>query len=839
MSNNTSYSAKAMAFFLLCLFLLYLSFNELNSAQASTPQPQVRVAVVYERFGDGAPPRTIQEQIQVINDTHPDLIFRAWFTWNPFVNTCSNSPYPATCIADNYSFEYLENSTRAVKEALPNTIVIGAIPAQRITQNMYDPITDQWIYYPDTWNMALDPTKWGINVTKEQFQCDFAKSQGWLEPGFDCTYYRSANVSAYFPDLTNPQYQDLFLNITKRSIDIGADGIWIDMFWHQAESLYILTGNKSHPSVVNTLQSNGKLINEIHSYGDSKGRYIYVGSWAELDNNKLYLLQYAGNMDFVTYSIQPDEVLNMTLNETKWNQVIKAIKNSQPNATLYAFMDWGWYNATSPMEAFSQNLSKENQSEFLRIADRFFVNKSVVFVYPLHGGDLSDGIPAIPAYGKYTKYDALAPEFQTYDTIKELAASDHRAPSLTNSAPTSSVDDLTGANRTFNITVNQTVNVTWYINGTLVQYNSSVNDAIYTNNSAALGVWNITAIANNINGTASQQWIWNVTASPYYNFSGYVTNKSGGLPLSGALVQTNTCLSTITNDSGFYNFTLGNRTYIITASNTSYVTNSTTVTISGADVTNANISLSPTIKPFGGGGGSGGGGGGGVTEIDTIGIYRCGVFYLKNSNDAGNGDITFGYGLPNDTPVSGDWNGDNITTIGVYRIGMFYPRNNNSAGFADIAFAYGNPGDVPVVGDWNGDGIDTIGVYRNGVFYLRNSNTAGNADIAFNYGMSGDIPIAGDWTGKGYDSVGVYRPSTSTFYLRNNNTAGNADLYIPYGISGDIPVVGDWDGNGNTTIGVYRPSTSVFYLRNNNTAGNADQFFAYGQPGDIPVVGYW
>jgi len=47
-------------------------------------------------------------------------------------------------------------------------------------------------------------------------------------------------------------------------------------------------------------------------------------------------------------------------------------------------------------------------------------------------------------------------------------------PSITYSNPLSSVSDISGANRAFNITVDQTVNVTWYINGTQVQFNESV-----------------------------------------------------------------------------------------------------------------------------------------------------------------------------------------------------------------------------------------------------------------------------------------------------------------------------------------------------------------------------
>jgi PKD repeat protein len=135
-----------------------------------------------------------------------------------------------------------------------------------------------------------------------------------------------------------------------------------------------------------------------------------------------------------------------------------------------------------------------------------------------------------------------------------------------------------------------------------------------------------------------------------------------------------------------------------------------------------------------------------VNFTSTIGIYRNGLFYLRNSNSNGFADMTIGYGIATDIPLAGDWNGDGIDTIGVYRKGVFYLRNSNSNGFADITFGYGNlAGDTPVIGDWNGDGIDTVGVYRNGVFYLRNSNNNGIADLAFTYGQPGDIPLIGDW----------------------------------------------------------------------------------------------
>ena len=100
--------------------------------------------------------------------------------------------------------------------------------------------------------------------------------------------------------------------------------------------------------------------------------------------------------------------------------------------------------------------------------------------------------------------------------------------------------------------------------------------------------------------------------------------------------------------------------------------------------------------------------------IDTVGIYRNSAFFLRNSNSAGNADLAFNYGIPGDTPLVGDWDGDGEDTVGIYRNSAFYLRNSNSAGYADLAFNYGIPGDTPLVGDWDGDGDDTVGIYRNG-----------------------------------------------------------------------------------------------------------------------------
>jgi len=207
--------------------------------------------------------------------------------------------------------------------------------------------------------------------------------------------------------------------------------------------------------------------------------------------------------------------------------------------------------------------------------------------------------------------------------------------------------------------------MTWYINGTQVGSNSSVTAGNYTNTSAKSGTWNVSAFANNSNGSAMQTWIWIVSdlianaGGPYsgtpevlINFTGcasggtppysynwsfgdggislfantshaysnkgsytatlIVTDNAGrtSLPdtapvsvewvrfingtvmdsinkagLEGVKVFTNTSLSTVTNATGFFSFSVNSGIYNITATlEPSYYLNSSTVSLLGAVV---------------------------------------------------------------------------------------------------------------------------------------------------------------------------------------------------------------------------------------------------------------
>jgi hypothetical protein len=97
--------------------------------------------------------------------------------------------------------------------------------------------------------------------------------------------------------------------------------------------------------------------------------------------------------------------------------------------------------------------------------------------------------------------------------------------------------------------------------------------------------------------------------------------------------------------------------------------------------------------------------------------------WLLSNSTSSNTFATFEYGSERlfDAPVAGDWNGNKSTTIGVVRPDStshltWLLRNTNTAGNPDITFSYGSVrlGDIPQTGDWDGDTVhsETVGVAR-------------------------------------------------------------------------------------------------------------------------------
>lgn len=208
--------------------------------------------------------------------------------------------------------------------------------------------------------------------------------------------------------------------------------------------------------------------------------------------------------------------------------------------------------------------------------------------------------------------------------------------------------------------------------------------------------------------------------------------------------------------------------------------------------------------------------------IAEVGVWRPSTrrFLLDgNGNDkwegvAGGDTLTPAFGLETDLPVIGDWDGDGTDDVGVWRPstrrfmldGNGNGRWDGAAGGDILTSAFGVENDLPVTGDWDGDGIDDVGVWRPSTrqFMLDgNSNgkwdgTAGGDTLTSPFGQETDLPVTGDWNDDGTDGVGVWRPDTRRFMLdsnRNNKwdgTAGGDTLTAAFGLTTDKPVVGNW-----------------------------------------------
>jgi hypothetical protein len=117
------------------------------------------------------------------------------------------------------------------------------------------------------------------------------------------------------------------------------------------------------------------------------------------------------------------------------------------------------------------------------------------------------------------------------------------------------------------------------------------------------------------------------------------------------------------------------------------------------------------------------------------------------------------FGQPGDLPVVGDWTGSGKTRMGVFtpstgqwRLDKNGNRKKDKCGQDNCIVSFGLPDDLPVVGDWDGSGKDKIGVFRpaTGEWFLDlNSNgqwDGCNVDVCMGpFGQPGDLPIIGKW----------------------------------------------------------------------------------------------
>ncbi|MGI8960185.1 MAG: FG-GAP repeat domain-containing protein [Bryobacteraceae bacterium] len=170
--------------------------------------------------------------------------------------------------------------------------------------------------------------------------------------------------------------------------------------------------------------------------------------------------------------------------------------------------------------------------------------------------------------------------------------------------------------------------------------------------------------------------------------------------------------------------------------------------------------------------------------------------------------------LPGDLPVPGNFTTarGGATDFAVWRPanGTWYIMSSDGGTASEVQWGLEN--DVPLIGDFEGSGLTDYAVWRpsEGNWYIKPNNPSTPPYVRA-WGLPGDIPVPDLFTTVTPPvDFAVWRPSEGNWYIMPNN--GSAPRTQQWGLPGDVVSVGDVDGDGLADYIVWRPSTQTWYL---------------------------
>jgi hypothetical protein len=182
------------------------------------------------------------------------------------------------------------------------------------------------------------------------------------------------------------------------------------------------------------------------------------------------------------------------------------------------------------------------------------------------------------------------------------------------------------------------------------------------------------------------------------------------------------------------------------------------------------------------------------------------------------------FGSTGDIPVSGDVNGDDIDDYIVYRPSTSIWYTMTAPNTVTVTPVNGGINQTPLSGDFDGDGKSDIATYSANRFHIEKS--AGGS-VNFLWGVAGDIAVPADYDGDGKADIAVFRPSNGVWYVHGSL---GTDVFTAWGMNGDVPVPGDYDGDGKTDMAIYRGG--IWYILRSNSG---IQITSFGLASDVAI----
>ncbi|MHC1588942.1 MAG: hypothetical protein ACXQS1_03900, partial [Methermicoccaceae archaeon] len=90
------------------------------------------------------------------------------------------------------------------------------------------------------------------------------------------------------------------------------------------------------------------------------------------------------------------------------------------------------------------------------------------------------------------------------------------SPSITGYSPSANPHTYVGASQPFSVSLNESANITWYVNGSADTLTNNTTTSSYSNSTleSTVGTHTITVVAANPNGTVNHSWTWTVSYAP-------------------------------------------------------------------------------------------------------------------------------------------------------------------------------------------------------------------------------------------------------------------------------------------------------------------------------------
>lgn len=264
--------------------------------------------------------------------------------------------------------------------------------------------------------------------------------------------------------------------------------------------------------------------------------------------------------------------------------------------------------------------------------------------------------------------------------------------------------------------------------------------------------------------------------------------------------------------------------------------------------------------------------------------------WMVMGGQTGSQATNFSWGMANDIPVPGDYDGDGKTDFSVFRPsdGVWYiVRSSDGTG---LFYYWGLGTDLPAPADYDGDGKTDAAIMRQQAssgtsdwWVLKSSD---NTYYSWSWGTNTDLPGSADFDGDGRADIAVYRPGNQYYYSINSSDSqiqiinlgqnacsvtqdcvvvpadydgdGKADFSVynrpnanwnirlsttgqvtttQWGASGDVPVQNDYDGDGKCDLAVWHDSNALWTIKKSSNATTRTETF--GQSGDIPVPAFY